>query len=290
MINSVLNNTRYRQFLPHNFYVTKDIPLDSRYLINAISTVDTELPAAIRYPGLLFYSSTEETFYYIDKTSTIIPLTNLSTQYSLNTIEVLEASYSQLNTILNLVVLKEHRILTIANLKVSFIYNIDTLSWEYFAGNYNVSTDEIFGTIPANLKTVGKLVLSNGVRKIIKSDKTLSTELILSVSVPNSENLENNRYYLINGILHYSISGSIYPLNTKTLVLDTTLNKGKNLITHNFNSNHILCYLRIYNVANPDIESDNVLVPAYRINNANSIEIYSEFSGLNTIVFLTSQK
>lgn len=87
-----------RVYRPYIISSTFAAPVDDKSLISAIANIDTELPDAIRYKGLAFYSEAEENWYYFKTgkaTSDIAPisgeirvlLSNISLQIGENSID-----------------------------------------------------------------------------------------------------------------------------------------------------------------------------------------------------------
>ena len=43
------------EYIPRNFRLTRNIPIDTRFLVENLKNIDTVIPKALRYPGLIFF-------------------------------------------------------------------------------------------------------------------------------------------------------------------------------------------------------------------------------------------
>lgn len=213
-------------------------PLDPRFKINSLSTIDSELLPIYRYNGLIFHvKDINKMYLFLNDLVTPISLQSLISNGQINAI--ISNDYSTLIASLNATNPTIGSLVTVYPLKVTFIFNGTT--WEYHSGNYNVASDAILLSIPSVLCSTNKLILlgTNTIsRFIFKSDLTKSTEVIITTEIPLTP--EQNRYYDINGILYLSIDNKMYKLSQKYLFLENfTLNNGITSITHNLKSTYI---------------------------------------------------
>lgn len=268
----------------HQLDLNKQKALDKRLEINSLSTINTELKLNRRYKGLIFFV-VDENKHYLFLSDLTNPL-SLSSFISSGDIKgIISTDYSTLNEDLNNTNPTLGSIITVYPLFVSFIY--DGSKWVYFSGTYLV-TDEIqFLTIPILLRNTGNLVIfTNNTRKVILSDKTLSDELISITTIPLE--LERNRYYLLNGLLHYSINNELFRLGSKLKIFTNQLiTNNNNSINHNLNSTYISCYIRI-NINNALLAINKLVKIDFNIIDENTIEFISQYPDMNAELIITT--
>lgn len=60
------------EYTPRNFKLTRNVPLDTRFIVENIENIDNEIPKAVRYPGLIFFvkdsNVNDGTTQYLDGT------------------------------------------------------------------------------------------------------------------------------------------------------------------------------------------------------------------------------
>ena len=273
-----MENTKY---LFYGLSRNSKNPLDKRFRISSLSNINTELILQHRYEGLIFFV-VDENKHYLFLNDLTTPITLQSFITSSNVFGITSSNYNTLISNLNNTSPILGSIVTVFPLGVSFIF--DGSNWKYYNGIYNVTDDTQLNTIPSQLRSEGKLIVfSNGTRYIYKADLTKSTEVIVETVMPVTP--EKNRYYSINGILYYSIGGTLYRIgekikffmNQSLFVLNqNNINDNLNLIIHNLNSVYISVYFRI-NINNA-INTISKMIPVDFITvDANNIKILSEF-------------
>ncbi len=256
-------------------------PLDPRFTITSLSNLSTELILEHRYGGLIFFVVDENKHYiFLNDLTTPISLSSLISSGDVKGIS--SSNYSNITSELNATNPTLGSIITVFPLGVSFMY--DGSSWKYYNGTYNVTNDTQLGTIHSTLRSEGKLIIMGGTTRYIYTAGLLkSTEVIVDTVIPVSP--EKNRYYSINGILYYSIGGSIYKISEKfklitnqSLVVlnDSNISANLNVITHNLNSVYISVYFRI-NISNGINTISRMEKLNYVTVDSNSIKILSEF-------------
>jgi len=263
METSAIENRKTEREIFNNFRISKNIPIDSRFIVNSLLTINTELPLSIRYDGLIFFVEESEingnigNHYYFGKDlTTPIPLLQAIIAGIVQQVTVLEINYGNLNNILNATNSVAGNIVTVKPLDITFIF--DGLNWKYFAGKYLVATDDNFISLPNNLKEPGEIVKIGTVsfiEKIINLDLTLS--LVLS-----------NRF-------------NIFTVN---------LMKGKNRINHQFSSTYIFSFMRIYDIINPQ-ESNNKIIPTpFEIVDSMNIDVLCSFDNVTADILIQANK
>lgn len=321
MLTSIEQSRKALEIITKAFKITKNIPLDVRFIVNSLSTLDTEIPMKYRYNGLVFFvvdakindgtniisddkidstigkgpTTGNDTlsgilYCFESDLSKPIPLHDLVLRFIIRQIGGYNNNWTNLISDLNHTYAKAGSIINIKDLGITVIF--DGNDWKYFNGVYTINTIEDWNTVPNQLKETNKLVKVGNENKIILSDKTLSNEIIKVDSIPDIP--ENNRFYNINDYIYYSIGGNVYPISDKILVINNKeLNIGDNIINHNFNSKLLNVYCLI------NIASDNQILNNKYINhefplehivvNENSINIKSSIQINNCNIVLISK-
>ncbi len=237
MLTSIEQSRKALEIITKAFKITKNIPLDVRFIVNSLSTLDTEIPMKYRYNGLVFFvvdakindgttivsenkidgtigkgpTTGNETlsgilYCFESDLSKPIPLHDLVLRFIIRQIGGYNNNWTNLISDLNHTYAKAGSIINVKDLGISVIF--DGNDWKYFNGIYTINTIEDWNTVPNQLKETNRLVKVGNENKIILSDKTLSDEVIKVDSIPDIP--ENCRFYLINGYLYYSIGGIQY--------------------------------------------------------------------------------
>jgi hypothetical protein len=280
---SVIRNFKNFKIIIQNFKIDKNIPIDTRYLVSTYSKINEELPLKLRYNGLMFFVSDilEDgepvkigKFYYFDNDlETPKLLSELSIESITMQLDCGLEDYVNLINRLNLVTTKPGSIIHIKPLDI-YVY-FDGINWNYFAGVYKVTNETLFNTIPNQLKNVNSLVLlEGGIRHIIKSNFSLSEELIIVPSISEIGVLENNRYYLIDSVLFFSIANQLYKIGSKFFKETKNLLNGYTEITHNLGSTNINVYFRIQLL---DLDYDKFLTLDFDLIDSNKIRVKNYF-------------
>lgn len=322
MLTSIEQSRKALEIITKAFKITKNIPLDTRFIVNSLSTLDTEIPMKYRYNGLVFFvvdakindgTTTIVSENKIDGTigkgpttgnetlsgilycfesdlTKPIPLHDLVLRFIIQQIGGYNNNWTNLISDLNHTYAKAGSIINVKDLGISVIF--DGNNWKYFNGIYTINKIEDWNTVPNQLKETNKLVKVGNENKIILSDKTLSDEVIKVDSIPDTP--ENFRFYIINGYLYYSIGGNVYPVSDKIKIFyNTKLIIGDNTFTHNFNSKLLSTYCLINEAIDNQIINDaykNREFPLEHIVvNENSINIKSSVQINNCDIVLISK-
>jgi hypothetical protein len=296
MLQAIEQLRKSNQLQTQSFRVRNNIPVDTRFIIQSLSTIDTELPLKYRYEGLIFFVLDQEIFDGVEVTGVgvffcfeadltkPVPLSEISSRFIVTFVGGFNGDYSTLFTKLNGSFPKIGSIIYIDELGICVIKTGETENdWKYAFGTYNVTTEEEFLTIPLALREPGKVVLESGTEKIILNNatRTLSNVVLVYSRKEDITLYQNYRYYLINGFLNYYIGNTLYPVGDKFIYLDSTnLQEGLNDIIHNFNTTHIIAYIRIYTLDNNNIEFDSNTWSNLDINikDVNTITVKSHLS------------
>lgn len=230
-------------------------PLDPRFVISSLTSINTELLIEYRYAGLIFFvKDINKHYLFLNDLNTPIALQTLLSNGQIN--GIISANYNNLLASLNATNPTLGSLVTVFPLKVTFIFNGTT--WEYYQGIYNVANDTELDSIINQLRSVNKEILIGSTKYLFNSDLTKSTEIIISTIIPIIK--EQNRYYDINGILYLSINNQFFKLSEKFLFLENyNLNIGINNIIHNLNSSYISGLIWINNLN--ELNYLNKLIP-----------------------------
>lgn len=288
METSVEANKHNYKVLTENYEVSKNIPIDKRFLIDNLANLDVVIPVKKRYPGLIFFvpdakvnDGTDdvvigELYTFESDLTKPISLRALFGRYQVRMVTIENGDYSTLLTKLNKTFAVPGNMVLVNPLNVVFIYN--GTNWEFFKGNYNITDVAHYDTIPNTLKKPGEYVyIGNAtIAKLIKTDLTLSDVIIVSTTITPDPIMEF-QYYSVNGFLYFGLNGKLWPVHQKIFTKENLV-KGENRITHNLNSIYINCKFRIYNNNNPHLPDgtlfniDQVLTTS----NKNESIIYSD--------------
>jgi hypothetical protein len=297
MIQSIEQAARNNKILSYAFRATNNIPLDTRFIVNSLTTLDTEIPLDKRYEGLIFFvltatvddgTSITQTgvLYCFEKDLTKpVPIHELGLRYVIKSVGGFNGNYSTIFDKLNHTYSdKIGSIIYVEDLDICVIkISEDIDGWVYLAGIYKVLNNTVYETIPLKLRAIGRLVELNGDDRFIQNNagKTLSNPVMVFARKEDIPLLQNYRYYLINGFLNYCIEGTLYQVTEKFInILNKTLVEGSNIIIHNFNSTYIIAYLRIYKNEASNVEFDDTIWHPieYKVIDNNSIDIKSRLS------------
>lgn len=322
MLTSIEQSRKALEIITKAFKITKNIPLDTRFIVNSLSTLDTEIPMKYRYNGLVFFvvdakindgtttiisenkidgtigkgpTTGNETlsgilYCFESDLTKPIPLHDLVLRFIIQQIGGYNNNWTNLISDLNHTYAKAGSIINVKDLGISVIF--DGNNWKYFNGIYTINKIGDWNTVPNQLKETNKLVKVGNENKIILSDKTLSDEVIKVDSIPDTP--ENFRFYLINGYLYYSIGGNVYPVSDKIKIFyNTKLIIGDNTFTHNFNSKLLSTYCLINEAIDNQIINDDYKNREFPLEhivvNENSINIKSSVQINNCDIVLISK-
>lgn len=289
--------------IPNNFSIRKGIPIDTRFIINSLDTIDTELPLALRYPGLKFFILTYEVKNITGDTVKTGALFKFETDlnvpiYDATFSEIKELiidlgteDYSTLNTKLNALTVSSGSIIHILPLDILVI--LEGTTWKYLYGEYKLPNDAgvLFNTIPNNFKSAGKIIkFTSGIIPYGIIDNSL--ELVEKVQVLNDlpQSLIENGYYLIRGSLFIVLNGIPYQISQNSLILENqTVVQGITTIKHNLSSANILLFIRINNINNNQDNFNGFSLEIYQTIDENNITIESYFPSLNIDLILIAK-
>lgn len=240
------------QTVSFGFNLTKNIPIDKRFKINSLATVDTEIPVALRYEGLIFicedgqvnYQNDKSRFYTFDANLKPILLFDYLNRRVKLGLEVEPADYPNLNTVLDqncYPVLGTMVYITPLDIVVKWNGN----KWETILGSIKVKSSDEYISLPDNFKNQGfSVIINNGINpeetKIILDDLKLSdvvivgktstgihyggTKTITDLSGTDAQdtfwtnNPDLNRFFLIDHALFFNLNGTLYQVNEDIIV------------------------------------------------------------------------
>lgn len=258
------------EYIPRNFRSTRNVPIDTRFLVEDIEYIDTIIPKSLRYPGLIFFVKDSNVndgttknldgtknlgsleygiekingiLYCFDNKLNPIPLHDLITRFEIRLLKIdattndcyqklIDKNNADETNSLNHLYSKIGNIVFIEPLGIAVICRLinEQPTWQYLTGSYTVLNEEQFLSIPESLRQ------SNAIVNIIESNskKIITSEGKLSNEIINADYktdcTENNRFYNINGFIYYCIDGTIIPVSNKFLVKTLNLQKGDNQI------------------------------------------------------------
>jgi hypothetical protein len=194
MINSIDQIKKNYKYLPFAYKASNNIPLDTRFIVSSLSTINTEIPLDKRYEGLIFFVLDQTisdgtdvvltgVLYCFEKDLTKpVALHEVANRFNIKSISGFSNNYSTIFAKLNKTFTNIGSIIYVQDLDVCLIkYSSDVRGWKYLSGIYSVPNDATYLTIPLELREIGKIVIVNGEDRIIKNDtgKTLSSVIMI---------------------------------------------------------------------------------------------------------------
>ncbi len=240
-----------------SFKLTKNIPLDTRFIISNIDNLNTEIPVNKRYPGLKFFviektgdESYDGEYYYFSNNLTTPK--NLSESMESSDKYILlegEETYADYLTKLNLLNKNIGDIVYLIDIEITVIKTgVDT--WRYNSGHYYIFGLDNWDDLDDTLKQ--KAILCHNYEDEYEETYFVGNDFVLISIIENLDNLDSpedaqeGRFYLVEQLIYLFANGDFYPIGNKFLHLtEQTLNIGDNIINHFFNSNYVFGYLRI---------------------------------------------
>lgn len=295
--------------LGHNFQVTRNIPMDVRFLVKSLTSLDTEIPLNKRYNGLIFFVT--ENAYTHGPTDTIkgkfycfeddltkpVPLYNVWDRYEILQITgYRNGTWANLIADLNLTYPKNGRCVFIWDLNIFVVYRDG--KWYYISGEYNIAKDSDWATVPDSLKVPERIVRigsitdrplpTTAVTRIIMDDLSLGLVVIPLDTIPPAGDpvIQDNHYYLIDGLLYIYLDGKYYRLNDDIFVQQlSNVQPGVIQVNHGLKSNYIVAIIRIDNGATVAGNTINPTMPRVlcipvdcEIVNNNTVKIQNNLS------------
>lgn len=239
-----------KQEIPNAFKVTKNIPIDVRYIVSKVENIDTEIPLNLRYPGLQFFiieetdnsEYTGDYYFFNTDLETYQKLADyINSKLKYVTLSG-EETFSDYLTILNSRNYQNGETVYLTDLHILVVK--DGNDWKYLSGEYYLSSITDWNEVPTLFKKQNVLAFSveANYHYLIANDLTLKEKVLVSSTNPTS--YTNFHYYKINGILYYYYN-ALYRVGVKFTLKEKDLIIGTIEVTHNLNSIYIFGYLRL---------------------------------------------
>src|ERR1035437_768128 len=245
----IINYKQDARSIPTNFSIRKGIPIDTRYIINSLDTIDTELPIVLRYPGLKVFvltylvlnlnGDTVKTggLFKFETDLTIPVYDGISSDVRELTIDITTIDYSTLTEKLNQLTLVSGSIVHILPLDILVI--LEGTTWKYLYGQYKLPYDVdqvLYLSLESAFKVSGKIIkYTSGTIPygIIDNNLDLVDKVQILSSLPSTIDLIENGYYLVNGVLYLIANGIPYQLTEKSLnITNLDISIGTTTIEH----------------------------------------------------------
>lgn len=194
--------------IPYNFGVTKNVPIDTRYWIESLSVLDTEIPLPLRYEGLTFFVSNgvpdtdingEKGFLYIFEKDlqTPIKLHEFVLRYVVRGLDLRwvggigkkfryyddagKEIYGS-DSIIEILDKEAHKklgsVINLENIGISVVW--DGLQWKYHSGNWDLPSNFTVGGTDANWKSyIWYSLKKEGVSLFISIDTNTTKRFII---------------------------------------------------------------------------------------------------------------
>lgn len=264
----------YTKEIPFNFGLTKNIPLDRRFLFPSLADAISQTPKHTRYPGLMFFimddgddhqNNTGYLYMWDNDTDTPVKVFDFLMRYCKFGLrlespadyagDVLrehlrKETYPKLGTMIYLDPIGITLIYTNNNTANDFMAT-NPAYYRYCFGDYHFATQAEYDNFPLEYKEVGAVVYIGNTKYIIENDinRSLSSPLLVYNPPTKIEDfqpggslqtkLQHDRYYLINGILCYCFEGVLYQIGEKIYRRrGLTLTRNHRVI-HNLNTNFL---------------------------------------------------
>lgn len=245
----------YEKEIPFNFGLTKNIPIDTRYLIKNMSELPTRIPVSKRYPGLLFFVSNDTPdyqgntgfLYIIDNDLQPYKLFDFLGRYLKFGLHLEnDADYTNIEKLLNEKTYPQlGSMVYVSPMGVTYVYN--GTRFVYFAGDYHFTSQSQYNNLPDKFKQPNAIVYIGDTKYVIKNDLTLSPPLLVYDRVDQIPTpYENERFYLVNGILHYCFEGTLYSVGNKIYFLENTVLAASQAVRHNLNTFALHAFFRLH--------------------------------------------
>lgn len=219
------NNTK--QIL-RNFYLPTGEPLDSKFIVNSLSTLNDEIPQFHRYLGMIFFCLEDKKHYFFDE-NLIIPKPLINTN-NIKSITVHEYNKIESN-------LENYKIngnmIWIFPLNVLYYY--DGNNWTYLSGTYNIRLRDDINNLSTNLIQKGAPVNYNNELYLWGDNKKIIPKFTITNTTENlnlfndSSNYINTQYFEHKKQLFQVINGNLYKVGSRVIQLSNfNLQKGYN--------------------------------------------------------------
>lgn len=319
-LQSNIANNQLALALAHNFKVSRNIPIDTRFLVKDLNNLDVEIPLRKRHNGLIFFVTENaythgpadkiigKWYCFEDDLTKPIPLYDVWDRY-----EILQINGYRNNTWanvindLNLTFPKNGRCVFIRDLNIFVVYYEKI--WYYVSGEYNIEKDSDWVTLPASLKVPERIVRigainprplpTTAVTRIVMNDKSLGVVVIPLSTLPAAGDavIQNNHYYLIDGLLYIYLDGKYYRLNDDIYIHKlTNVQPGAIQVNHGLQSNYIIAFIRINNgittatnQINPQLPRTLVIPVDCEILNNNTIKIENHLAFTDATIMVTKK-
>jgi hypothetical protein len=289
MIQSTVLNTELPQQIIDNFELTKNIPIDTRFLLSYWDDLNTDIPVTKRYPGLIFFvnegapkvgvDTTNDTYigkFYIfeSQDGPAIPLTNIWDRYEILMITAYRNNtYANLLADLNKTFPKIGRCVYLTDVEICVVY-VGNSTWRYLSGSYKIPTKDSWGTFPSSLKVPKKSVTTtnDNASYIIYDNLTLSLPIEVITATPFQE----GHYYQDDNFFYFYLTGKMRRLTDKTFLsapYTFTAQKTELTLKHNFNSYYVTGFMMLHSNANYPRINAQILPLNMEIIDLNNVKI-----------------
>lgn len=304
MINSLTANYRNGKYLFYNFELQKNIPIDSRYIVSTLKeeVFNVELPYNLRYPGLVFFvndaSVSDGTdlaikngilYTFESDLNKPIPLYQTTLRYinfgiEFEIVDEVISNYDEIETRLNKTFAKVGMLCTLFPLNVTFKYCVNSIGeyyWEYFAGDYHINNEIEWYQIAHKFMKEGATVIIGKpkdvkIKKIITAGGVLSEQILKYDSYELITIFEENRFYEINGFLHYYFAGKMHKIGDKYFIRKNFNMTPNIIIEHGLKTTLISAIYRIISL-NKDYDK-TIINLGIRVIDENKIQIDNEMN------------
>ena len=257
------------EYIPRNFRLTRNVPIDTRFLVENINDIDTVIPESLRYPGMIFFvkntvvnDGTTKNFdgtknvgsteygivkitgilYTFDDKLKPIPLHDIITRFEIRLLKINTATndcYSKLidttsnsnqSNSLNHLFAKIGNIVFVEPLGVAFICRYINDKIEW---RYFAGSYNVSNE--NQFKSIPESLRQPNIDVTIGNTKYIITsnhELSNEIITKNStaDCTEDKRFYNINGFIYYRFGGLTIPVSNKFDIKTLDLQKGDNEI------------------------------------------------------------
>ena len=234
------------KLITFGFQLTKNIPIDNRFRIKNIGTVDVEIPQGLRYEGLIFsaedtltdYQGNNRRFYTFEvskengKLVPVLLFDYLNRRVKLG-ITITSEEIPNLNKILNE---NCYPVLgtTVYVSPLDIIVQWNGTEWKTICGTIKLTSEDEYNSLEDNFKNQGWVVEIGETKNIILDNLKLSDQIIIGTAddfvtyggvtyqYTDKNFWENNkeygRFFLLKNTLYYNFNGKLFEVNKQIYV------------------------------------------------------------------------
>lgn len=237
------------------FDLRRDVPIDIRFVVNSLKTIDTELPVLNRYVGLLFFDIETKQLYLFEKNTTnYVPIAKAIKDSITTSVTIGGSNWLEHLDKLQIPV---GQLLYVTNWGIT-IQKRANGEYKYHSGDFRIDNTTDFDSIPDEFKVVGTKVIDRWGVFQINRQLRLEDYIYRSISdeLPDYRTLIDNKIYRIRSQTYIAHNQALILIgNNEFIKADFSIRENTNWIEHNLFTQHLEVFM--FTV------QDNVTKPIY---------------------------